>query len=127
MNIPLQFFSFFFQFWKNPNPLPKDKILDLSKFQLKKLEFVLGRALENIVGKGENAGYQHCLLFPQCFQKLSFPEMLSRDCVVKGYLMSFSIDDLTFSDVMSCHICHQGVHKDEPECKAADQQGGDAL
>ena len=28
---------------------------------------------ENIVGKGENAGYQHFLLFPQCFQKASFP------------------------------------------------------
>ena len=24
---------------------------------------------ENIVGKEENAGYQHFLLFPQCFQK----------------------------------------------------------
>ena len=24
---------------------------------------------ENIMGKGENAGYQHFLLFPQCFQK----------------------------------------------------------
>ena len=23
--------------------------------------------LENIVGKEENAGYQHILLFPQCF------------------------------------------------------------
>ena len=30
------------------------------------LDFVLGR-VENIVGKGENAGYQHFLLFPQCF------------------------------------------------------------
>ena len=27
---------------------------------------------KNIVGKGENAGYQHFLLFPQCFQKVSF-------------------------------------------------------
>ena len=26
---------------------------------------------ENIVGKGENAGYQHFLLFPRCFQKAS--------------------------------------------------------
>ena len=26
--------------------------------------------VENIVGKGENAGYQHFLLFPQCFQKV---------------------------------------------------------
>ena len=25
--------------------------------------------LENILGKGENAGFQHFLLFPQCFQK----------------------------------------------------------
>ena len=24
---------------------------------------------ENIVGKGENAGNQHFLLFPQCFQR----------------------------------------------------------
>ena len=30
--------------------------------------------VENIVAKGENAGYQHFLLFPQCFQKASFPE-----------------------------------------------------
>ena len=28
--------------------------------------------LENIVGKGENAGYQHFFLFPQCFHKASF-------------------------------------------------------
>ena len=28
--------------------------------------------VENIVGKGENAGNQHFLLFPQCFQKASF-------------------------------------------------------
>ena len=40
------------------------------------LENILGRRLENIVGKRENAGDQHFLLFPQCFQKLSFPEVL---------------------------------------------------
>ena len=28
--------------------------------------------VENIVGKGENAGYQHFVLFPQCFQKPSW-------------------------------------------------------
>ena len=28
--------------------------------------------VENILGKGENVGYQHFLLFPQCFQKASF-------------------------------------------------------
>ena len=37
----------------------------------KKLNFVFGRD-ENILGERENAGYQHFLLFPQCFQKASF-------------------------------------------------------
>ena len=36
-----------------------------------KLKFDMGR-VENIVGKGENAGYQHFLLFPQCFQMAFF-------------------------------------------------------
>ena len=31
-------------------------------------------SVENIVEKGENAGYQHFLLFPQCFEKSSFPD-----------------------------------------------------
>ena len=49
-----------------------------------KLKFVYG-SLENIMVKGENAGYQHFLLFPQCFQK-SFLLVVfkSRDCMVKG-------------------------------------------
>ena len=62
------------------NPLRNDKFLDGSKLKAsaddklnltEKLKFVLGR-VENIVGKGENAGYQHFLLFPQFFQKVSF-------------------------------------------------------
>ena len=61
------------------NSLPNDKILDWSKLKAladdninlaEKLKFVLER-VENIAGKGENAGYQHFLLFPQCFQKAS--------------------------------------------------------
>ena len=68
----------------NFNSLPNDKILDQSKFKAfadkklittQKLKFVYER-LESIVGKGENAGYQHFLLFPQCFQKLSYLEVL---------------------------------------------------
>ena len=66
------------------NSLPNNKIFDLSKFKAfaddkiiltQKLKFLMGR-VENIVGKGENAAYQHFLLFPQCFQKLSFLEVL---------------------------------------------------
>ena len=36
-----------------------------------KLKFVLGR-VESIMGKGENAVYQHFLLFPYCFQTAFF-------------------------------------------------------
>ena len=66
------------------NSLPNDKILEWSKLKAfaddkinvtEKLKVVLGR-VENIVGKGENAGYQHFFLFPQCFQKASFPGLL---------------------------------------------------
>ena len=35
------------------------------------LNFVMAR-VENILVKGENAGYQHFLLLPQCFQNASF-------------------------------------------------------
>ena len=64
------------------NDLPIDKILYYGYFKFKafadnkiniteKVKFVLGR-VENIVGKGENAGYQHFLLFPQYFPKASY-------------------------------------------------------
>ena len=32
-----------------------------------KMMITLFDSVENTVGKGENAGYQHFLLFPQCF------------------------------------------------------------
>ena len=57
--------------------LPNDNISDWSKFKAfaddqvcvsKSLKFILER-VENIIGKGENAGNQHFLLFPKCFQK----------------------------------------------------------
>ena len=60
--------------------LPNNKTFDWSKLKafadnkiivIQKLKFVLGR-VENILGKIENAGYQHFLLCPQCFQELSF-------------------------------------------------------
>ena len=36
----------------------------------------LFESVENIVRKGENAGYQHFLLFPQCFHMPSSSESL---------------------------------------------------
>ena len=41
--------------------------------------------VENIVGKGENAGYQHFLLFATMFSKtLPFKVIKTWDCVVKN-------------------------------------------
>ena len=60
------------------NSLPNDKFFDWSKLKVyadeKKMLFIFlcggwRIRVENIVGKGENAGYQHFLLFTQCFQK----------------------------------------------------------
>ena len=59
--------------------VPNDKILDWSKLkafaddklnEIEKLEFVL-EWVEKMVGEGENAGFQHFLLFSPCFQKAS--------------------------------------------------------
>ena len=84
------------------NTLPNDKILDhpnLKDFADDKINvtcemnFVLGR-VENIVEKGENAGYQHFLLFPR-FQQAS----------CKG-LQKVGIAWLTeFVEVKNCVVC----------------------
>ena len=73
-NLKVLFVMFLF------SSVPNDKILDLSKLKTfaddkinvtEKLKFVLER-VEHIVGKGENAGQQHFLLFSQCFLKASY-------------------------------------------------------
>ena len=61
--------------------LPYDNILVWSKLKAladdklkmaEMVEFLVDR-VQNIVGKGENAGYQHFLLFPRYFQTDAFP------------------------------------------------------
>ena len=66
------------------NPLPNDKILNWFKLKafadvnLKVIQRMINvvDSVENIVGKGENAGNQHFLLFPQCLQEPSCPKSL---------------------------------------------------
>ena len=59
------------------NPLPNKKILDVTKafagdkLNIANMKIFPFHGIENTVGKGENAGYQHFLLFPQCFSKPS--------------------------------------------------------
>ena len=64
------------------NPFPNDKVLDETKFKAfaddklnnKKNNIFVFDRIENILGTGENAGNQHFLLLPQCFQKPCFQE-----------------------------------------------------
>ena len=68
------------------NSLPNNIFLDWSKLKaladdnlkikVAKIMISLLDRVENIVEKGENAGYQHFLLFPQYFQKACFPGLL---------------------------------------------------
>ena len=63
------------------NPLPHNKNDDFARLKTvtakkkisvpEKLKFGV-RRVENIVAIRENAGYQHFLLFPQCFQNDTF-------------------------------------------------------
>ena len=61
-------------------PFPKQQILDSSKlkefadnFEFHENARKLSKWVENTVGKGGIACYEHFLLFPQCFQKACFP------------------------------------------------------
>ena len=82
-----RFFFIYQQF--SFNSLQNDKFLDWSKLKAsadnkinvtENLKIVLGQ-VENIVEKGENAGNQHFLHFPQCFQEFSFPRWLKLSMV----------------------------------------------
>ena len=61
------------------NPLPNDKILDMTKLKafaddklnIDKMTISVLDRVENTERKGENAGYQHFLLYPQCFPRPS--------------------------------------------------------
>ena len=71
-NSSIFMFSFF-------NSLPNDQILDMTKLKafaddklnVGKVTISLLDRVENTEGNRENAGYQHFLLFPQCFPKPS--------------------------------------------------------
>ena len=61
------------------NSVPHNKILDVTKLKafaddklnIVKMAISLFDKVENTVGKGENTGYQHFLLFPQGFPEVS--------------------------------------------------------
>ena len=80
----MQLLCFEFKLLHFFNSLPNDKILDPSNLKafaddgvkVVQMTICVSDRVENIVGKEENAGYQHFLLFQQCFEKVSFPGSL---------------------------------------------------
>ena len=73
-------------------PLQHNKILDVTKLKafadnkldVAKMRISLFHRVENIVGKGENAGYQHFLLLPVFSKAFFFRVVKSWNCVVKS-------------------------------------------
>ena len=69
--------------------LPNDNILDVTKWKaftdnklnVPKMKISVFDRVENTVVKGENAGYQHFLLFQQCFPKPLFLGLLKVEIV----------------------------------------------
>ena len=93
-------------FWFKP--LPNDKILDMTKLKafaddkinVPQIMISVFDRVEDIVGKGENAGHQHFLLFPQGFQKTSFSGSLKVGIVwwrVMTFLMTLTLYQTTKS------------------------------
>ena len=71
--------------FKRENPIPNNKVLAWSKLtafagnkiKIDEMMNLVFDKFENIVGNGENAGDQHFLLFPQCFQMTFSPGSLN--------------------------------------------------
>ena len=57
--------------------MTKLKALADDKIYVAKMMISVLDRVENIVWKGENAGYQYFLFFTQCFRKASFPGSLN--------------------------------------------------
>ena len=58
--------------------------------------------VENIVGKGENAGYHYFLLIPQCFQKATYIEVLIDVILLYRVKLSSAIAFILDKSKMCC-------------------------
>ena len=57
--------------------------------------------VENIVGKEDDASYQHFLLFPKYFQKASFPVALKTSLCGKGLIKQLLFLEKTYLNPLS--------------------------
>ena len=67
----------------------------LPGWSLDTLPFLMKKAFENIVGKGENAGSQHFLLFPRCFihSQTNF--------IIRVAFISLTVNVFNLADILS--------------------------
>ena len=72
---PRCFATYLFTEWQNYDSFKFKAFAEDKTIVTENMKFVLER-IENIVGKGENAGYQHFHHFPQCCQKASHSGLL---------------------------------------------------
>ena len=63
--------------------MPKLRAFAGDKLDVAKMKISLFDRVENTVGKGENAGYQYFLLFPEFSKAFLLRVIKSRDCMVK--------------------------------------------
>ena len=69
-------------------------------FKFDENEKNLSRQVENTVGKGETAHYEQFLLFPQCFQKVCFPEA-SKGVILWEWVNLFAMLSILMSQKLS--------------------------
>ena len=98
------------------NPLPNDKVLDMTKLKVfadDKLNVArmipLLDRVENTVRKGENAGYQHFLLFLECFPKPSSLGSLKVRIVWKRNYSSISAKNKILTSLKFESFCRQNI------------------
>ena len=110
-----------FFYWSKLKELADDKINVTEK-----LKFVLGRA-ENIVRKGENAGFQHFVLFPQCFQKASFTGSLKVGIVCQRVMLWHRFTFFFATDINQTTSINNPEHQDFDTYKRKEQDISDKL
>ena len=74
----------------------KLKAIADDKFNVAKVMISVCDRVENVVGKGENAGYKHFLLFLQCIQKLPVSTLTQKTNLDSYKLKEFENDNFRF-------------------------------
>ena len=75
-------FRFIVQVVKQSRREALTNVNELIKFNMAYVISFIFEIVENIVEKGESAGYQHFLLFPKCFQKATFLRVIKKVPIV---------------------------------------------